>query len=156
MRIEHQFRVFRTLVRAVDAREVLQLAAAGLGVEPLGVPTLALGERCIDEYLEEFARREQTPRHPSLVAEGRDEGHQHDEAGVGHQPGHLGDATDVLDPVGLGESQIAIEPLPDVVAVEQIGVATGFVQPPVKQVGESGFSGTRQAGKPDAKRVAVA
>ena len=40
-------------------------------------------------------------------------------------------APDILDPVGLGESQIAIEPLPHVVAIEQIGVATAFVQAPV-------------------------
>ena len=35
----------------------------------------------------------------------------------------LRDAADVLDPVGVGEAEIAVEPVADVVAVEQVGVA---------------------------------
>ena len=48
---------------------------------------------------------------------------QHDQAGVDHQLGHLGDAADVLHPVGVGEAEVAVEAVADVVAVEQVGVA---------------------------------
>ena len=42
--------------------------------------------------------------------------------GVGHQPRDLADAADVLDPVGLGEAEVAVEAVADIVAVEQEGV----------------------------------
>ena len=45
--------------------------------------------------------------------------HEHDQAGIDHQLGHLADAADVLDPVGVGEAEIAVEAVADVVAVEQ-------------------------------------
>jgi hypothetical protein len=36
---------------------------------------------------------------------------------------HLGHAADVLDAVGVGEAEVLVEPVADVVAVEQVGVA---------------------------------
>jgi hypothetical protein len=50
---------------------------------------------------------------------------KHDQAGVGHQLRHLGDAADVLHAVGVGEAEIAVEPVADIVAVEDVGVAPG-------------------------------
>jgi hypothetical protein len=35
-----------------------------------------------------------------------------------HQLGHLGDAADVLHPVGIGEAEVAVEAVADIVAVE--------------------------------------
>ena len=70
---------------------------------------------------------QQLARQPPLGAERRDERHQHDQSGIDHQPGHFGDAPDVLDPVGIGEAEVAVEAVADVVAVEQIGVAAGAV-----------------------------
>ena len=52
----------------------------------------------------------------------------HDEPGVDHQLGHLGDAADVLDAVGLGEAEVLVQPMADVVAVEEVGVAAQRVQ----------------------------
>ena len=68
-------------------------------VQALDVAALGLGERRVDEDLDELARREQVARHAPLGAERRDEGHQHDQAGVDHEPRDLGDAADVLDPI---------------------------------------------------------
>ena len=48
---------------------------------------------------------------------------QHDQAGIHEQLGRLAHAADVLHPVGIGEAQIAVEAVADIVAVEQIGVA---------------------------------
>ena len=47
----------------------------------------------------------------------------HDESGIGHQLGDLADSADILDPVGLGEAKILVEPVAHIVAVEQEGVA---------------------------------
>ena len=62
-------------------------------------------------------------RQPPLVAERRDERDEDDQPGIGHQPRHFGDAADVLDARRFGEAEILVEPVADVVAVEDIGVA---------------------------------
>jgi hypothetical protein len=42
---------------------------------------------------------------------------------------------DVLDPVGLGKAEILVEPVTDIVAVEQEGVAVHQVEPLFDRVG---------------------
>ena len=54
--------------------------------------------------------------------------HEHDQPGIGHQLRHLADAADVLDPIGLGEAQILVQAVADVVAVEQDGVDAAGVK----------------------------
>ena len=93
------------LVGRIDAGEVLELAAPGLLVQALGIALLGDRERRVDEDLDELARRPAARAPSALGAEGRDEGGDDDEAGVDHQLGHLGDAADVLDPVGVGEAR---------------------------------------------------
>jgi hypothetical protein len=44
------------------------------------------------------------------------------QARVGHQRRDLGDAAEVFDAVGFGKAQILVEPMPHVVAIEQIRV----------------------------------
>ncbi len=78
--------------------------------------------RRIDEDLDELALAHQLARHAPLGAEGRDEGHQHDQAGIHEQLGGLAHAADILHPVGIGEAQIPVEAVADIVAVQQIGV----------------------------------
>ena len=95
---------------------------------------------------------EQFARHPPLRAERRDEAHQHDQAGIDHQPGDLGDAADVLDAVLVGEAQVLVEAVADVVAVEQEGVVAERVQPLLDQVGDRRLARARQAGEPQAAR----
>ena len=50
-------------------------------------------------------------------------------AGVGHEPRHLRHPADVLDAIGIGEAEILVEPMSDVVAVEQISVTAEGMQP---------------------------
>ena len=85
----------------------------------------------------------------ALGPERRDERDQDDEAGVDHQRRDLGHPTDVLDPVGVGEAEVVVEPVADVVAVEQEGVDAERVQAPLDQVGDGRLAGTGQAGEPD-------
>ena len=65
---------------------------------------------------------DQFAHHAALGAERRDERAQHDEPGVGHQLGHLADAPDVLDAVGFGKAEVAVEAVPHIVAVEHDGM----------------------------------
>ena len=67
---------------------------------------------------------------------------------IGHQLGHLGDAADVLDAVGVGEAQVAVEAVADVVAVEQVGVLAEREQPLLHQVGDGRLARARQAREP--------
>ena len=56
----------------------------------------------------------------------------------------LGDAADVLDPVGVGEAEVAVEAVADVVAVEQVGVAAARVQLLLDEVGDRRLAGARR------------
>ena len=74
--------------------------------------------------------------------------HQHDQAGIGHQLGDLGDAADVFDAVGVGEAEVAVQAVADIVAIEQIGVAAERVQLLFDEVGDRRFAGAGKAGEP--------
>src|SRR3546814_5677472 len=75
-------------------------------------------QRSVDEHLKELALGEHLARHLPLGTERRDEAHQHDQTGVDHQLGNLGHAADVLDAVLVGGTQVLVEAVADVVAVE--------------------------------------
>ena len=70
-----------------------------------------------------------------------------------HQLGDLADAADVLHPVGLGEAEVAVEPVADIVAVEQHGVMAGLMQPLLDDVGDGRLAGAREAGEPEDRRL---
>ena len=86
--------------------------------------------------------------HVALGAERRDERGDHDQPGIDHQLGHFADAADILDPVGLGEAQILVEPVADIVAVEQKSVSPDRVKLLLDEVGDGRFARPRQAGEP--------
>ena len=73
---------------------------------------------------------------------------KHDEPGIGHQLGDLADAADVLDAVGIGEAQIAVEAVADIVAVEQDRVAPRRVKLLLQQIGDGRFARAGEAGEP--------
>ena len=99
--------------------------------------------------------RHQLARHSPLGPEGRDEGDDDDQPGIGHQLRHFGDAADVLDAVLVGEAEVAVEPVADIVAVEDVGVAARRVQLLFQQVGDGRLAGARQAGEPEHRRPLV-
>ena len=58
-------------------------------------------------------------------------------------------AADVLDPVGVGKAEVAVEPVADIVAVEQHRVAAQRRQLLLQPVGDGRFAGAGQSGEPD-------
>jgi hypothetical protein len=86
--------------------------------------------------------------HAALGAERRNEGGQHDEAGVDHQLRHFGHAADVFHAIGFGEAEVLVQPVAHVVAVEQVGVASQRVQALFDLIRQRRLAGARQAGEP--------
>ena len=113
-------------VWGVDAGEILELSGACFFVETLSVALFADFERRGDVDFEElnpsFAR--DLTGSAAVVLVGRDEGGDDDDAGVGEELGGFGDAADVFHAVFGGEAEVAVEPVADVVAVEDVGLDT--------------------------------
>ena len=97
--------------------------------------------------------RDHIADHLPLGAERRDESRDHDEPGVGHEPRDLADPADVLDAVGLGESQILVQTVANVVAVEQERVPIHAVQLLLDQIGDRRFTGAGEACEPEHRRL---
>ena len=136
------------LVGGVDAGEVDELTAARLVVETLGVALLGDRQRRVDEHLEELLGCEQRAGHRPLGPEGGDEGNEHDQTRVDHQLRDLGHAADVLHAVGVGEPEVGVQTVPDVVAIEQVGVVTAAMKLALDQVGDRRLAGAGQTGEP--------
>ena len=137
-----EIRRLRGFVGAVDSREVLHLAAPGPGIEALRVPGFAGCERGVHEDLPEVTGFEPAPGVVPVRAEGADERRNDDQPGIHHEAGHFGHPPDVLHAVGLGEAQIAVQPVADVVPVEHVGVAPLGGEALFEQVGDRGLAGS--------------
>ena len=79
-----------------------------------------------------------------------------DQPGIDEQLRHLADAADVLDAVGVGEAEILVEALADVVAIERVGMRAHGGELALDQVGDGGLARAGQAGEPqDGRLVAL-
>ena len=141
--------MFGLFIRAVDAGEVLQLTRARLAIQALHVALFCDIQRRVHIDLDEIAVLHQVAHHLPLGPEGRDEGGQHDQPGIGHQPRHLAHAADVFHPVGIGKAQIAVQPVTHIVAIQKEGVLAQGMQLLFHDIGDGRFARTRQAGEPD-------
>src|SRR3546814_20226048 len=112
-------------------------------------------QRSVDEHLKELALGEHLARHLPLGTERRDEAHQHDQTGVDHQLGNLGHAADVLDAVLVGETQVLVAALAEVVAVTEVGLVAERGTARLTPVGSGGIARTRTAGYPQPQRLLV-
>lgn len=116
--VQMDFRIDRCFIGRVETGEILDLSGLGLGVKALRVAPHAFVDRRVNEDLDEFALRHQAPHHLALGVIGRDERANDDQTGLGQQLRYFAGAADILDPVGLGEAEVAVEAVTDVVAVQ--------------------------------------
>ena len=63
------------------------------------------------------------------------------DAAVGEQLGDLADAANVLLAVGCGEAQVLVEPMADVVAVENVGEPALLDQGVLQREGDGALAG---------------
>ena len=61
---------------------------------------------------------DQFARHLPFGLEWRDKGDDRDQAGFDKELRYFRHAADILDPIGFGKAEVAIEAVPDVIAVE--------------------------------------
>src|SRR5699024_2156089 len=118
----NHFRTLGWLVWRIDPGKVLDRPRPRLGIEPFRVARLAGFQTSLDVNLDKLARLHQFTHHIAIRATWRDKSSQHDQAGISHQARDLANATNVLLPILVGEAQIAVEAMADVVAVEQVTV----------------------------------
>ncbi|SKN32588.1 Uncharacterised protein [Mycobacteroides abscessus subsp. abscessus] len=78
-----------------------------------------------------------------------DERGHRDNTGVGKDLGHGTHAADILGAICRRESEVGVEAVPQVVAVEPIGRDTSGYQAALQFHGDGGFSGGGQSGDPD-------
>ena len=78
-----------------------------------------------------------------------DDGHERHDAGIGQQLGDVGDAPDVLGSIGGREAEVDVQPVADVVAVEQVGGTARRDQRRLDGRGDGRLARTREAGEPD-------
>src|SRR6267142_1528911 len=115
-----------------------------LGIKPLWIAPDAFLERSVNEDLEKGGGCSQFTYHLPFGAKWRDERANHDQPRLGHQLGDFADAPDVFNPVSIGETEIAIEPVSYIVAVEQHRVPAGGQQLLLDEIGDCRFPGARQ------------
>ena len=87
--------------------------------------------------------------HVAVLAIGADEAGHGDDAAVGEQLGDLADAADVLLAVGGGEAEVLVQPVADVVAVEDVGQPAALHQGVFQREGDGALARAAQAGEPE-------
>ena len=150
-RVDSQLWMWRWLIRSVDAGKALDLPGPRAGVEALRVTALALIDGRVDEHLDErqigfpVCLAEVVP----IGGKRRNQRQDRNRSRVRHQARHLPDPADVLGPVGGCEPEILREPVPDVVAVEQVSRLSALHQPTFERHRDRRLSGCREPRQED-------
>ena len=66
--------------------------------------------------------------HLPFLLEGRYEGGNHNQAGIGHQSSHLGNAANVFNPVSVAKSEIFVKTLANIVTIQNVSMFACPVQ----------------------------
>ncbi len=119
----------RWFIVAIDTREILQLSASCFRVQPFYVAAFAFVQWGIHKDFDEFSGIKQAAREFSFRAEGRNKRYDHDQSRVYQELCHLGYPPNVFHAVGLSKSQISIEPVANIVTVENVSMLAVGVQP---------------------------
>jgi hypothetical protein len=140
-------------VGGVQSREV-EAFAIGDGcsrffIEAFGVSLFADFEGGVDEDFDELVGGEELADGVAVGSEGGDEGGDGHDAGGEEEFGDFADAADVFGAVGVGESEVFVEAMADVVAVEDEGEVVVLDEGGFEGHGDGGFSAAGEAGEPE-------
>jgi hypothetical protein len=128
LRVDVQLRIARRFVRIVDAGEVFDLPGPRFLIESLRIARLSGSERNIDMHFDELAVGEQRAHSIAIGAIRADKRGHDDRAGGGKQFGEFADATNVLRTIFSAESEVLVQSVSDIVAVEPVDELAAFVQ----------------------------
>jgi len=146
--VQHEFGLERGLIRVVDAGEAFELAGAGFFIEPLGVALLADLDWGIAKDFEEVAFAKGGAGGVAVAAIGANERGHGDDSGINKKLADLGDAADILLAIVGGKSEVLVEAVANVVAVEYVGEVAPLHQGMLEGVGHGALAGGRKAGEP--------
>ena len=127
-RVDPNLRIYRWLIRRRNSGELGDLARPRLGIQALDIAGFAHLERCVDKHFDEGPWWVQRSNRVAVSDIRRYECGEHDQSRVLEETTHLANPADVLGAILGSETQVAIEPKPDVVAVEHIRGNTFFDQ----------------------------
>ena len=155
LRLDAQLRAHRGLVRVGDARELLDLAGEGLGVQTLHVAAGALVDRRVDVHEHELpVLLDQLARLLAGLLVGRDGGHDGDAAEPGEAAGDPADALDVGVAVLLGEAEALGQVRAHHVAVERLDEQAAAVELEDHDVRDRRLARAGEAGEPEGEAAA--
>ncbi len=120
--VEDDFWICGFLVGRVDSRKFGDFAVACALVEAFDVSRFAGCQRCIHvdfEELDATFERDFTGTTTIGLIGGDERGHD-DDAGVGHELGNFGDASNVFGSVFVREAEVCVEAVAYVVSVEHV------------------------------------
>src|ERR1700757_3899226 len=120
---------------------MFELPGFGLRIKPLWIAPDAFLERSVNEDLEKRGGSSQFSYHLPFGAKWRNERANHDHPRLGHQLGDFADAPDVFNPVSVSETEIAIEAVAHIVAIEQHCVPSAGQQLLLDEIGDRRFPG---------------
>ena len=145
--IEHKVRLLRLLEAAVLSSELFDLSGCRFGVEPLRVAGLTGGVVGLDVDLGKVVT-EDAPRQIAKVTARGDQGAKNDYAVVCQHLGKLGGTANVLEPVLVAESEVAVEAGAEVVAIKPDHEAPLVVEDVFECVSDGGLAGPGQPAEP--------
>src|SRR5574341_211662 len=154
IRLDHDLRAQRRLVRIVHAGEVLDLPREGLLVQPLDVPLRADFDRALDEDFDEPA-----DRFPGLLPCRAVGGNRCSNRGHAVSREKLADERDPFDigiPICPAEAQPLAQMPPHHIPVEHLDIQTAVTQGLLNQPGDGGLARRRKPRKPHRKSDAHA
>ena len=164
--IQAEFRLFRSFIRIVDAREAFQFAGPGFLVEALRIALFANFDRRVDKDFDKIARLEPRADRIAVPPIRTNERRQSDNARRAKQLGDSADAADILFAVLCRKAQAkalgklfsvslleqrrrSVQAVTHIVAVEHEAAAPHRVQFVIDQVADRAFAARAQTGEPD-------
>ena len=141
----------RVLGRTGAKLTVIGQGGARFFVQAFGVACFTHVDGYIDQDLDEgqAGLAMNLPDQVAVLAVGANEAGERNHAGIGEESGDLADAADILLTVGRGKTQIPVQAVADIVAVEHIGQLTAFDQGMLEGESDGALAGTAESGEPD-------
>lgn len=143
--------VRRGFVGVVDTGEAFDLAGAGFFVEAFWVAGFANFDWGVDEDLEKLESGVLVD-FADLVAVGLvggDETRDCDDPSFGEEFGDFAHPADVFLAIVSGESEVVVEPVADIIAIEAVGEVSVFDEGVLEGDCDGGLSRARKPGEPE-------